>query len=62
MIKKEKTNRSTVTIKLERREIIRTLIAITAAQEALKKNGEYAETMKILHDKIKKQLDNFDAE
>ena len=62
MIKKEKTSRSTVTIKLERREIIRTLIAITAAQEMLEKNGENAEHMKLLHDKIRQQLDNFDAE
>ena len=51
----------TVPVKISRVELCDMLIATTAIAQAFKAEGRYSRKWKILHDKLKEQLDAFDA-
>lgn len=51
----------TVPVKTSRDELCDMLIATTAIAQAFKAEGGYSRKWEILHDKLKEQLDAFDA-
>lgn len=51
----------TVPVKISRVELCDLLIATTAIAQAFKAEGGYSRKWEILHDKLKEQLDAFDA-